>query len=213
MPTLETATATQAQESKCDDRISVSHLPDRVVIAVADGAGGTGSGGAAADAVVHAVRDQLAQCATEVDWVRLLTQLDHQISPGETTAVVVDITTDRVIGASVGDSRAWIVHDGKVSDLTSRQVRKPLLGSGNAQVTGFAATALQGMLLVATDGLFNYAQPDRIRQSVYQADFYALPRTLIDLARLPSGNFCDDVGIAVCRPAPVRRPRQKYVIE
>jgi serine/threonine protein phosphatase PrpC len=213
MATFETAQATQAQQSKCDDRVFVSHLEDRVVIAVADGAGGTGSGGAAAEAVVRAARDQAAHCSTEADWVRLLTQLDHQISPGETTAVVVDITADRITGASVGDSRAWIVHDGNVADLTARQIRKPLLASGNAQVAGFTTETLQGVLLVATDGLFNYAKPDLIRQAIYQTDFYALPRTLIDLVRLPSGTFCDDVGIVACRRAPVRRPRRKYVIE
>lgn len=213
MATFETAQATQAQQSKCDDRLFVAYLEDRVVIAVADGAGGTGSGGAAAEAVVRAVRDQAAHCSTEADCVRLLAQLDHQISPGETTAVVVDITTEHITGASVGDSSAWILHDGNITDLTSRQVRKPLLGSGNAQVTGFTSETLQGVLLVATDGLFNYAKPDLIQQSVYQTDFYAIPRTLIDLARLPSGTFSDDIGIVACRRTPVRRPRQKYVIE
>jgi serine/threonine protein phosphatase PrpC len=212
MAAFETAEATQAYRSRCEDRIGVVDFEDRVVITVADGAGGTSSGGTAADAVVNGVRAQATQCATENDWVRLLIQLDHQLGPGETTAVVVNVTADRITGASVGDTRAWIVDHGNVSDLSAHQVRKPLLGSGEAHVVGFSTDGLQGVLLIATDGLFNYTKPELIHRSIAQTDFYSLPRKLIDLVRLPSGEFCDDVGVVVCRRALVRRPRQKHVI-
>lgn len=212
MAAFETAEATQAYRSRCEDRVGVIHLDDRVVVAVADGAGGTSGGGEAADAVVRAIRTHVKQCPDDNDWVRLLTQLDHQIAPGETTAVIVDVTMDRISGASVGDSRAWMVHDGRVEDLSANQVRKPLLGSGAAQPIGFLTGTMQGVLLVATDGLFNYAKTEFVHKLIAQADFYSLPRKLIDMVRLPSGAFCDDVGIVVCRRSPVRRPRQKYVI-
>jgi hypothetical protein len=47
---------------------------------------------------------------------------------------------DHVSGASVGDSRAWIVCDGDVNDLTAKQVRKPLLGSGMTVISLLSPT-------------------------------------------------------------------------
>ena len=57
--------------------------------------------------------------------------------PGESTVVVVDVRADSICGASVGDSQAWIVNGADITDLTARQHRKPLLGSGEAEPVGF----------------------------------------------------------------------------
>jgi len=212
MVAFDTAEATQAYRSRCEDRVVVVHLDNRVVVGVADGAGGTGSGGAAAESVVKAIGAHSSQCHNENDWIRLLSQLDQEIAPGESTAVVVDVRADGLSGASVGDSRAWIVCEGDVTDLTVKQVRKPLLGSGGAHAVGFTSGPLQGVLVAATDGFFNYVAKERVPPLLAQADFYTLPRKLIDLVRLPSGEFWDDVGIVVCRPTPARRTRERYVI-
>jgi hypothetical protein len=65
---------------------------------------------------------------------------------GMSTAVVAEIVDGQVVGASVGDSCAWLVSLGEVSDLTERQVRKPLLGSGvsPAATGGTSSTSITG---------------------------------------------------------------------
>jgi len=60
---------------------------------------------------------------------------------GETTAVVVDVRTIGIAGASVGDSRAVIVKDGTISELTANQKRKPFIGTGMAEPIGFVCPA------------------------------------------------------------------------
>jgi len=51
---------------------------------------------------------------------------------GQCALAVVAIVGDQLCGASVGDCCVWRVDDGGVDDLSERQARKPLLGSGDA---------------------------------------------------------------------------------
>ena len=51
---------------------------------------------------------------------------------GQITAVLVAVTAEGVVGASVGDSEAWIVRVDDVVKLTDGQQREPLLGTGDA---------------------------------------------------------------------------------
>jgi len=53
-------------------------------------------------------------------------------------------------------------------------------------------------LLIATDGLFRFAAPDKIVQQVRSTALPRLPSLLTDLARLPNGELQDDVAIVVC---------------
>jgi PPM family protein phosphatase len=168
-----------------------------VVIALADGAGGV-SGGAQAAA---AVCDAAAAIATRPDdWSRLLAELDHaQIGRGQTTAVVLWVTRDGVVGASAGDSGAWIVRDDAVEDLTSHQRKTPLIGDG-AVVTAIDAGPLAGgTLIVASDGLLKFARHEDVARLVRGADLAAAAGALVELVRLPSGELPDDVSIVLCR--------------
>lgn len=203
---------TQACRTHGEDRVGVVELSDRVVLSVADGAGGTGSGGRAAEMVIQGVKSRVADCTTGNQWAETLRQLDPQIAPGESTAVVVDASIDWICGASVGDSGAWLVNGGDIIDLTTHQVRKPLLGSGNAQPAGFCQHQWQGLLLLATDGLLNYAKPGIITQLLAQTDFYSLPRVLVESVKLPTDELWDDVGIVICRRKPPQRRRKRYSI-
>jgi serine/threonine protein phosphatase PrpC len=208
----ETAQAVESYRSHCEDRATVFREEGRVVIVVADGAGGIGHGEAAAESIVRLARDDFPRCRNKHAWTEALARWDYSITPGEATAVVVDIDDERICGASVGDSRAWQVADGETSDLTKHQVRKPLLGSGVARPVGFDAEPLRGLLIVATDGFFNYAKHDAAIAAIAREEFYALPRKLVELVRLPSGAFADDVAMVVCRPTPRQRTRQRYEI-
>lgn len=212
MPRIETVYATQAYRTPCEDCVAVFQADDRTVIAVADGAGGTGSGDVAAKAVVREIQAEYLNMHSASEWGALLQQVDKRISDGESTAVVVDIRDYGIAGASVGDNQAWIICDGEIADLTQHQVRKPLLGSGNAVPVPFTCRPLDGVLLVATDGFCNYVKREAIGPLVSQCDFYELPKACINLVQLPSGEFWDDVGIVAARVCPARPTRKRYTI-
>ena len=178
--------------------MSVSSTRDRVVIAVADGAGGTAGGERAAAAVIAAV----AAAPTD-DWTAVLTELEldpDRLGPGLTTAVVVSVTRDGLHGASAGDSGAWVIRDGRIiEDLTRDQQRKPLIGDHSVARPFRGAPLAGATLLVASDGLFGYAKPDAIARAADGPDLAAAARELVELVRLPSGELPDDIAIVLCR--------------
>ena len=212
MPAFETAFVTEKYRKRCEDRVQVFNDEQRTVIVVADGAGGVGSGDVAAETVVREVETNWKSIHSADQWVNLLYQLDHQIGAGESTAVVVDVRPYGIAGASVGDSQAWIVDSDAITNLTSQQNRKPLLGSSAAKPIGFTNSALTGVLIVGTDGFFDYAKRDDVTRLVQQSEFYEIPRRCVDLVRLPSGDMWDDVGIVVARNKTEVRTRQRYEI-
>jgi serine/threonine protein phosphatase PrpC len=191
-----------------EDRLAVLEHGGTLVVVVADGAGGVAGGGRAAGLVVELVRDAIA--APPIDplrpegWVDLLARADALLEAdpdaGETTGVVLAVAEDLLIGASCGDSGAWVVHpDGRVDDLTARQHRKLRLGSGRARPVPFSRPGVAGTLLVATDGLFNYARAEKIAAVALQEDLDRAARDLIQLVRLPGGGLQDDVGVVLVR--------------
>lgn len=209
---IETTTLTERYRSRCEDRVSVINDGDRTVIIVADGAGGVGSGDLAAESVIHEVTSGYSEIHSADDWTNLLRQIDSRISAGESTAVVVDIRPYGIAGASVGDSQAWIIKDGRIENLTADQVRKPLLGSGQTTPVGFTHPPLDGLMIVATDGFCDYAKPNDVIRLASESDYYEISRKCIDLVRLPSGDLWDDIGIVVARHKPKPPKRQKYEI-
>jgi serine/threonine protein phosphatase PrpC len=191
-----------------EDRLGVFDHGGALVVVVADGAGGVSGGGRAADLVVELVRDAVAAPAIDPlraeGWVDLLSRADALLEAdhdaGEATGVVVVVTEDFLVGASGGDSGAWVVHtEGTIDDLTVRQHRKLRLGSGRARPVSFSRPGLAGTLLVATDGLLNYARREKIAALALQADLDRVARDLIELVRLPGGGLQDDVGVVLVR--------------
>lgn len=183
------------------DRAAVREADERIVIVLADGAGGTGAGGEAAQAIVDGVL-----AATTDDWSQLLVQLDRDLARlgGQSTAVVLSLGGTGIGGASVGDSGAWLIRDGDVEDLTADKQRKPLVGGGCRPVAVRAGALAGGTLLVASDGLLKYAKRADVIRICGGDDLADIARTLIDLVRLPSGKLQDDVAIVLCREARLR---------
>ena len=212
MKLFETTLLTEKYREPCEDRVAVLGDNQRTVIVVADGAGGIGAGDEAADTVVREVSASYRSVNSATDWSNLLRQIDSRVSSGESTAVVIDIRSYGIAGASVGDSQAWIISEDSVFDLTKEQNRKPLLGSGSACPVSFTHSPLTGVLVVATDGFFNYAKFDEVVSLVGQTPFFEIPRRCIDLVRLPSGELWDDVGIVAVRKKRKRASRQVYEI-
>lgn len=204
---IETAKLTKGYRKHCEDRVAVFDREERCVIVVADGAGGIGGGELAAECVIRAVEEELESVNSANQWCEVLKRVDHRITAGESTAAVVDLRSYGIAGASVGDSGAWIIHDGEITNLTADQQRKPLLGSSSALPRPFTHPPLQGLLMLATDGFFNYVKRDALTPMVSQADFYSIPRRCVEMVRLPSGDLWDDIGIVVARiPPPGRQP-------
>lgn len=213
MLSFETAQATQPYRQRCEDYVAAFYSDARVVIVAADGAGGIGGGDRAAQTVIREVGTHFAQTHSANEWVAVLKQMDCRVVGGESTVVVVDLRPYGIAGASVGDSHAVIVQDGAMEELTAHQNRKPLLGSGMADPVGFTHAPLQGgLLVVGTDGLFDYAKTSTILAVTAKADFLSLPRRLIEMVKLPSGEYWDDIGIVAARCRPRQSTRRKYEI-
>jgi len=194
----------QSPEMGHDRALCIEH-PEALVIVVADGSGGQGGGGEAADLVVASVRRSLAAGLVVSDkaaWCALLVDIDRAIeedaTAGETTAVVLALSRRFLVGASVGDSRA--VHFTRTGplDLTERQERRPLLGSGGALPVPIVAPSRVGTLVVGTDGLYSYLALDRLQRLALRDEaLERRSRALLDAVRLPSGSLNDDVAFCV----------------
>jgi serine/threonine protein phosphatase PrpC len=212
MHTFETTSITVAYRHRCEDRVKVIDFDDGVVIAVADGSGGTGAGGDAADTVIREITAAATLEHDPASWCDVLRQTDHQIADGQSTGVVVAWSPHGIVGASVGDSKAWLLEKDDLNDLTTSQVRKPLLGTGEAHPVGFSHPSSQGLLLVSTDGFCNYVRRETLLKEILWIDFAVLARKLVEMVRLPSGELWDDIGIVACRPRRAVGSRRRYEI-
>ena len=187
-----------------EDYAGVFEVDDAVVLVVADGAGGTGSGASAARTVVAAVQAASGELAAgRVHAAELLVRVDGELARsrggGQTTAIVVVVNAGRVTGASVGDSEAWWLTGGPERPLTARQQRKPLLGTGEAFPVPFGVGRARGMLLLGSDGLFKYAPRDRIAAAAREGAPEEAVARLVDLVRMPGGELQDDVAVVLYR--------------
>lgn len=188
-------------------RVVLFEREDALFVVIADGAGGLAGGGIAAELLIEVVRGTVVRPGFDPlrpdSWLELLADADVALEAdphaGETTAVAMAVSNRGVIGASAGDSGAWIIGADAVDDLTAGQYRKLRLGSGRALPVSFSRAKLEGTLLVATDGLFNFARAERIAAVVGRADLEQAVHELVRLARLPSGGLQDDVGVVLVR--------------
>jgi serine/threonine protein phosphatase PrpC len=189
----------QSSRSGGEDRFSVIENAAGLVVVMADGAGGMGHGDAAADAFIAAGGEHAKSTRDPFDmraWTDLFARCDGTVGAtgGECTAVIV-VVGDLVAGVSVGDSEAWIVRGCDADRLTELQSRARL-GSGRARPVMFHRRSLEGVLLVATDGLFKHAS----RETIVGACADPEPANrLVASARLPTGNHADDTSVIVVR--------------
>lgn len=180
-----------------EDRAVALPVPGGHLVAVADGAGGTGNGGATADRLVNFL-EKLRPRAERIDWFKALVAFDEQRLPGQTTGVVAFVTDERIVGAAVGDSSAWLVFpDGTMEDLTAHQRRKPLLGTGESLPVSFECERRGARLLLASDGLTKYAPTQELCQLAAGGAPGAAADALVNAVRLPTGKFQDDVAVVL----------------
>jgi serine/threonine protein phosphatase PrpC len=200
VPRFAFALMNRPSQDEGDDRIGVWQTDSSLTIALADGAGGVSGAATAAQSLLDSV-DIGSTPALEVS--KIISALDQRLasaSGGQSTAVVLTLSADGVVGASVGDSGAWILHGDSIEDLTSQQNRKPLLGTGVCVPVGFSVGRLRGgTLLVASDGLLKYAKRADVVRVTQEADLDVAARALVQLVTLRSGKVPDDVSVVLCR--------------
>ena len=179
------------------DRAEVLPLPNGAIFILADGAGGTSGGAEAADALLANVRT--TPPGSIADCVKLLERLDRQLEDvGQTTAVLALVQDGQIVGASVGDSCAWLIGPTDRIELTCNQTRKPLLGSGSAIPVSFGPFELTNYrLIVGSDGLFNYVEHNRIFGLASIEPLESSAVALIEAARLPTGTLQDDIAVII----------------
>lgn len=207
MPTLETLTRVQGHDVVCEDSVALFKSNGWVVAVVADGAGGTSGGQAASQAVVALVADAIeagrAPGRAEI-WYQVLTEAGTKLTDfelGQSTAVVVATNGSGIVGASVGDSEAWLIRGDSLIDLTKDQEKKPLLGGGPVEPTAFAESLWPGdVLLLATDGLVKYAPAERLAALARKRmPVSACSDAMVDLVRRPDGGLQDDLALVLIR--------------
>lgn len=208
---LQVAAYIEAAAGSGQDRILWLEGPDMIGVALADGMGGMGGGTLAAESAVQYAMDAMGELPGLIatpQWPALMHRIDKQVSTtreaGETTLVALETDGRVVYGASIGDSEAWLVAGSQVKNLTLDQMRKPLIGSGQADPVSFSGKVDGAVLVVASDGLFRYANAAKICDVVNKVALPDLPRALVDLVRLKSGKLQDDVAVFVAssQPAP-----------
>jgi len=186
-----------------DDRAVAFPLGTDWVVCVADGTGGAAGAAAAAamfvDSAQGTVRGGAFSLGEPAAWVRLLEDIDREIArhpaAGETTGIALAVTGGAVVGASAGDSRAWVFGAG-ATELTGDQVRKPRLGTGRAQPRSFSAPA-SGTLVVGTDGLFDHAALADIAAIAQAPPSADAGNALIGLLRARYRQLPDDVAVVI----------------
>jgi serine/threonine protein phosphatase PrpC len=186
-----------------EDRLVVARTDSGAIMVVADGAGGVGGAAIAAQLVCDFLVAQSAQATGNGNfWADALRGADAALAAdshgGLTTAVVVEVRGATLCGASVGDSGAWAIAESGVVDLTAKQSRKPLVGSGAARPVAFGPFPLNGRLLVATDGIFKYARREVIAACALNGLLEDAADALVDSVRLRNRRLQDDVALILC---------------
>src|SRR5260370_34802500 len=104
----------------------------RLVLCVADGAGGQSGGMQAAIMATEFVRQNASRTDTPDSCSELLRRMDATIAKdsvaGETTCAYAILTPAEIFGASVGDSGVWLIPAaGAHIDLSPEHTRKPFM--------------------------------------------------------------------------------------
>ena len=202
----ETSIFIAAGNPELQDRAEVFWFDNRLLLAVADGAGGISGGAQAAELFMRIVRESGASLTTAEACEQLLHRIDRDLvnasDCGETTGLVVVVEPKQIFGASVGDSMVWAFSSNDRVELTRGQQRKPFLGSGAAISRPFTSTLFDTTIVAATDGLWKYTSLETIDDQVRKIRPGLIANKLSELVRLRSGTFPDDVAIATSHILP-----------
>ena len=187
------------------DHVVIRQFDDRLVMVLADGAGGMGGAAQAARFACERAIEMAAHAPADARvWAERLSIIDTELAGsvhgGQTTLVVAEAWREMVRGASVGDSRAWLLSlSDEPVELTEEQARKPLLGSGHAKPCGFGALGLEKRrLLMVSDGVYRHAELDTIFEMASLRLITVSPYLVLDAVAPRRGEVHDHMALALC---------------
>lgn len=190
----------RAAASGDQDRYGIVPHEGGVFAVLSDGAGGSGHGREAAEAVVRGLVERPARDAATMG--KRMVEVDDALAAshgGQATALAFFLGAGGLVGAGVGDTELWWREGGTWHDGTANVTRKPLLGTGAATVVELGGP-VPDVLIAATDGLWKYAAPFEVLRLVdaHPDD----PLRVLDPLWLASGGLPDDVTVVIARRAP-----------
>jgi len=186
----------EQQNVKGDDALYVVEIGSVIWFCISDGAGGTGQGEKASRYIVEKFKEQtlIEGFDSPEDFELFLRKIDMVLSReshgGEATAIAGKILEGVVVGASVGDSEAWLFNLEYDYELTAMKNIKPLLGSGSSIPIGFGPMNVERFMLLGSDGLFKYVKHKEIK---FVLSSNTKAAQIAELAKNETGKLQDDI--------------------
>jgi serine/threonine protein phosphatase PrpC len=199
--------------------------PQTAVLAVADGVGGLPDGALASQETIAAVREAAATLAEDVDpgeWlaravavanVRVHAICAERGEPIASTLVVAVVRGSEAWVANVGDSRGYLLQDGRATQVTRDHVLSSRGGEADesapitraigpldamaVDIFGPLSLAPGDALLLCSDGLYRMVDDAALTQIAAGSNVDAACARLVDAANAAGGY--DNVAVAICR--------------
>lgn len=226
--TVTTHTLPRHPDSECADACASRGERETVIAVLADGAGAARAGAEAARRAVESIAGNFAARPTEWsaaralgEFARLINRTLHQESMARfdapelvSTLACVAVEGDRLIGLNVGDSRVYLLRDGRLEQLSEDHV-DPLQAHVLQRALGlapdvvpycFERNLLDGdLLLLCSDGITNILSSEALRSEL---SHHISARTLVQFARHQAGDSeIDDLSAVVIDVVRVGRMR------
>ena len=204
-----------------EDRYLVREERGTALLAVADGVGGASGGEIAADAALNelgdrfflsragaTVADGLASAVREANVAVLSAAGSSGHRDAASTLVAAVIERDQAVIANLGDSRAYLVREGEIRQLTEdhagivRNAITRFVGDPRGvQPDVFVETLRPGdRLLLCSDGLTRHVTEEEIAATVRTRDVQTAANALVDLANARGGE--DNITVIIHAAAP-----------
>lgn len=221
-----------------EDTVLAEELPDgSILLAVADGVGGLSHGTVASTEAVRVLRDEIGRASLDdpptvmKDAFSLANQRVHALGQQEegqsamaSTLVAAFVRDGRAWLANVGDSRAYLLHESRLQQLTqdhslvAEQIRAGVIQPeeadsvtyGNlitraigveetieADATGPHQLAPSTLLLLCSDGLYRMLHDSEIAEVLSTGDPQAMAERLVQRANDEGGP--DNISVVILR--------------
>ena len=239
MPTQIAALTNRGQKrSVNEDTVLAEELPDgSILLAVADGVGGLSQGEVASTEAVRVLRDEIGRASLDDpasvmkdafslanQRVRALAQQREGQAAMASTLVAALVRDGRAWLAHVGDSRAYLLHESRLQQLTqdhslvAEQIRAGTIQPEEADSVSYGNLITRGIgveetieadafgphelppsmpLLLCSDGLYRVLRDSEFAQILSTGDLQAMAERLVQRANEEGGP--DNISVVILR--------------